>query len=328
MGPKILVIGGAGYIGSHVVAQLLSEGYSVTVYDNFSSGKKENIFPAAKLIRADILDAGVIDRVMAENKFDGIIHFAALKAAGVSMSDPQTYSVNNICGTINILNAAVKNNVKRIIFSSTAAVYGEPAYLPIDEQHPTLPENYYGFTKLEIERILAWYDKLKGLKSVVLRYFNAAGYDKDGRVFGLETDPQNLLPVVMEVAVGKRKEITVFGSDWDTRDGSCIRDYIHVSDLAAAHVRALEYLLKNNESVTLNLGSQNGVSVLEMIEAAQRITGRPIAARLGGRREGDPSVVLASSKKAQEILGWEAEHSDVDSLISTTWQVYRKNFRM
>ena len=323
---NILVIGGAGYIGSHVAAELLDNGYEVTVYDNFSSGKEENIFAAEKLVRADILDFETIDKTMRETKFDGIIHLSAFKAAGESMIEPEKYSVNNIAGTVNILNAATKNGVSKIIFSSTAAVYGEPRYLPIDEEHPTDPANYYGFTKLEIERILTWYDKLKGLKYVALRYFNAAGYDPKGRIFGLEINPQNLLPIVMEVAAGAREKITIFGSDWDTRDGTCIRDYIHVSDLAKAHLRAFEYLLKNDKSLTVNLGSQTGVSVKEMVETAREITGKEIKAEYGERREGDPSVVLATAKKAQETLGFEPQYSDIKSLISTTWQAYKRNF--
>ena len=323
----ILVIGGAGYIGSHVARELLDNGYKVTVYDNFSSGKEENVFADEELVRGDILDFDLLDKTMRKTQFDGIIHLSAFKAAGESMITPEKYSVNNICGTINILNAAVKNRVKKFIFSSTASVYGEPQYLPIDENHPTYPANYYGFTKLEIERFLNWYDKLKGLKFVALRYFNAAGYDPKGRVFGLETNPQNLLPIVMEAAAGIREKITIFGSDWDTRDGTCIRDYIHVSDLASAHLKAFEYLLKNNESLTVNLGSQTGVSVKEMVETARKITGKEIKAEFGDRRDGDPSVVLATAKKAEEILGWKAQRSDINSLISTTWEVYKKNFK-
>ena len=324
---QILVIGGAGYIGSHVARELLDNGYKVTVYDNFSSGKEENIFADENLVRGDVLDFNLLDKTMRETKFDGIVHLSAFKAAGESMTTPEKYSVNNISGTINILNAAVKNDVKKIIFSSTAAVYGEPQYLPIDENHPTDPANYYGFTKLEIERILNWYDKLKGLKFVALRYFNAAGYDAKGRIFGLEMNPQNLLPIVMEAAAGVREKITIFGSDWDTRDGTCIRDYIHVSDLSAAHLKAFEYLLKSNESLTVNLGSQTGVSVKEMVDTARKITGKEIKAEFGARRGGDPSIVLATAKKAEEILNWKAQSSDIDSLISTTWQVYKKNFK-
>jgi len=322
----ILVIGGAGYIGSHVAREFLDNGYKVTIYDNLSSGKKENIFADESFIFGDILDFDLLDKTMRETKFDGIIHLSAFKAAGESQIIPEKYSVNNICGTINILNAATKNGINKLIFSSTAATYGEPQYLPIDENHPTEPANYYGFTKLEIERILHWYDKLKGLKFVALRYFNAAGYDPKRRIFGLETNPQNLLPIVMEVAVGEREKITIFGNDWDTRDGTCIRDYIHVSDLAAAHKKAFEYLVEKNESLTVNLGSQTGVSVKEMVETARKVTGKEIKAEYGPRRDGDPSVVLATAKKAEEILGFETKYSDINSLISTTWEVYKKNF--
>lgn len=321
---KVLVIGGAGYIGSHVVKELMAKGHEVTVFDNLSSGLRQNLFKENGFIHGDILNTESLDNAFALG-FDAFIHLAAFKAAGESMIKPEKYSINNINGTLNILNAAVKHNCLNMVFSSSAAVFGSPKYLPIDEKHPTDPENYYGYTKLDIEHFMAWYDKLKGLKFAALRYFNAAGYDVDGVLSGLEQNPANLLPVIMEVAAGMRKELQVFGSDYDTPDGTCIRDYVHVTDLAKAHVLALDYITSKKESITVNLGSETGVSVTEMLEAARRITGEPIPAKYVGRRAGDPACLYATSKYAHEKLGWKAEHSDVDTLISSTWNVYKKN---
>lgn len=257
--------------------------------------------------------------------FDGIIHLAAFKAAGESMIKPEKYSVNNITGTINILNSALAAGIRNIVFSSSAAVYGEPEYLPIDENHPKNPENYYGFTKLEIERFLEWYDKLKGLKYAALRYFNAAGYDIEGRIRGLEKNPANLLPVIMEVACGKREFLELFGNDYPTPDGTCIRDYIHVTDLADGHLKAMEYIMEKNESLCLNLGSEKGISVNEMLVAAEKITGKEIKVKISGRRAGDPVKLIAKSTMAEKILKWKAEYSDAETLIKTSWEVYRKD---
>ncbi len=318
---KILVIGGAGYIGSHVVRAFLDGGNEVTVYDNLSSGCRENLFPEASFVEGDILEENQLEATMKQG-FDGLVHLAAFKAAGESMIKPEKYSVNNITGTLNILNAACATDLKRIVFSSSAAVYGEPQYLPIDEKHPLSPENYYGFTKLEIERFLAWYDKLKQIRFASLRYFNAAGYDVDGRISGLERNPANLLPVAMEVAAGMRPKLQIFGDDYDTRDGTCIRDYIHVNDLANAHVSAMEYLVSQDASLTVNLGSENGLSVKEMIDTARKVTGQPIDAEVAPRRAGDPAKLIASSSTAQSALGWNARHSDAETLIKSMWRVY------
>ncbi len=282
---KVFIIGGAGYIGSHVARAMLDKGFEVTVYDNMSSGTKENIFPEEAFIEGDILNYQTLADAMAGH--DAVIHLAALKAAGESMEKPEKYSVNNISGTINILNACSVCGIKRIVFSSSAAVYGEPIYIPIDEKHPTNPENYYGFTKLEIERILAWYDRLKGIKFAALRYFNAAGYDPQGRIRGLEKNPANLIPVIMEVAMGKRKNLFIFGDDYPTPDGTGVRDYIHVSDLSTAHILALEYIEREDRSITVNLGSERGLSVKEILEEARRVSGRPIPAVISARRPGD-----------------------------------------
>jgi len=318
---NVLVIGGAGYIGSHVTRALLDKGHAASVFDNLSSGCRENLFEGAAFFEGDILDAAALSRTMGKN-FDALIHLAAFKAAGESMTCPEKYSVNNITGTINILNCAAAANIRHIVFSSTAAVYGEPRYIPMDERHPLNPENYYGFTKLEIERFLEWYDRLKGIKYAALRYFNAAGYDAAGRIKGLERNPANLLPIIMEAAMGVREKLEIFGDDWDTPDGTCIRDYIHVSDLAEAHVLALEHLASTKQSFTVNLGTENGISVKSMLEIARETTGRPIPSVIVGRRPGDPERVIASAAKAKDILGWTAKHSDVKTLIDSTWKVY------
>jgi UDP-glucose 4-epimerase len=318
---NILVIGGAGYIGSHVARELLDRGHAVTVYDNFSSGLRQNLFKDAAFIHGDILRCEQLAEAM--TGADAAVYLAAFKAVGESMVKPEKYSVNNITGTMNLLNAASQTHLKYIIFSSSAAVYGEPKYLPIDEKHPTEPENYYGFTKLEIEKFLGWYDRLKGIRYASLRYFNAAGYDVKGRIRGLEQNPANLIPVIMEAACGMRKELQIFGGDYDTPDGTCIRDYIHVSDLAAAHALALDYVSKNDKSLTVNLGSETGSSVKEVLETARRITGKPIPSRVAGRRPGDPARLTASASLARELLGWKAEHSDMDTIIKTSWDVYK-----
>lgn len=322
---KVLVIGGAGYIGSHVVKELMAKNHEVTVFDNLSSGLIQNLFKKNEFIAGDILHLEDLDKAFARG-FDAFIHLAAFKAAGESMIFPEKYSINNINGTLNILNAAVAHNCLNMVFSSSAATFGEPQYLPIDENHPKNPENYYGFTKLKIEEFMGWYDKLKNLKFAALRYFNAAGYDPEGVIYGLERNPANLLPVMMEVACGKRGKLKVFGSDYDTRDGTCIRDYIHVTDLASAHVLALEYIAKNKKSLTLNLGTGKGITVTEMLEATRRITGKEIPAEYVGRRAGDPAQLTASSKLAKEVLGWEPKYSDVDTLIKSTYDAYLKYY--
>lgn len=321
---KVLVIGGAGYIGSHVVKELMKKNHQVTVFDNLSSGLRQNLFPENNFIYGNILIKEDLDKAF-ELGFDAFIHLAAFKAAGESMIEPEKYSVNNLTGTINIMNSAVKHGCKKMIFSSSAAVFGSPQYLPIDEKHPKNPENYYGFTKLNIEEIMAWYDKIRGLKFAALRYFNAAGYDVEGFPYGLEQNPANLLPVIMETACGMREKMKVFGTDYDTRDGTCIRDYVHVSDLADAHVRALEYISEKNESLTVNLGSETGVSVKEMLETARKITGKEIKADFVERRAGDPANLVATSAYAREKLGWKPRFSDINTLLDSTWKAYLKN---
>jgi UDP-glucose 4-epimerase len=322
---NILVIGGAGYIGSHVVREFLDRGHAVTVFDNLSSGLRENLFPEASFIYGTTMDyQALVSACTRPARVDAVIHLAAFKAAGESMQEPEKYSLNNINGTIHILNALAETGIKYLVFSSSAAVYGEPEYLPMDEKHPTSPQNYYGFTKLEMERIMHWYDKIRGLRCAMLRYFNAAGYDVKGRIAGLEQNPANLIPVTMETAMGKRNEMQIFGDDYDTPDGTCIRDYVHVGDLAAGHAAALDYIIKNDKSLLVNLGSENGLSVKEIVEAARRITGKPIPAQVVGRRPGDPAKVTASSQLARELLGWKPQYSDIDTILKTSWEAYRR----
>ena len=317
---KVLVTGGAGYIGSHVVLGLIENGYDVVILDDLSLGCLENIHEKAEFNKGSTLDETALNDVLS-TEIDAVIHLAAFKAAGESMTHPEKYSRNNINGTMNLLNAMMTHDVKKFVFSSTAAVYGYPEYLPVDENHPLKPINYYGYTKLNIENSLKWYSDLRNLKFASLRYFNAAGYDLHGRVSGLEKNPQNLLPIVMEVAKGQRNSMDIFGDDYDTPDGTGVRDYIHVNDLASAHVKALQYL-EENDSLTVNLATGDGYSVLDVINEAKTVSGREINYNIVGRREGDPAELIATSKKANEILDWFPQYSDLNTILNSMWDVY------
>ncbi|PJZ29929.1 UDP-glucose 4-epimerase GalE [Leptospira kmetyi] len=319
---RLLITGGAGYIGSHVVALLLEKKHELVIVDNLEKGNKANLFSGPELIQGNIQDDSVLEKAFSK-PIDAVFHFAAWKAAGESMTDPSKYALNNINGTLKLLSFMEKAGTKKFIFSSSAAVYGSPEYLPIDENHPVHPENYYGYTKLGVEENLKWFDQLKGFKFAALRYFNAAGYDPRGRVRGLERTPANLLPIIMEAASGMRKEFEVFGTDYETPDGSCVRDYIHVTDLAKAHVLSLEYLEAEKKSLTVNLGSEKGYSVLEVIRLAEEVVGSPIPHKISGRRAGDPAKLLASSAMAQKLLQWTPEYSDAKTLLKTMWDVYQ-----
>ena len=318
---KILVTGGAGYIGSHIVQLLCDLGHDVLVFDNLSLGREENIDPRARFFKGDILKESDLKQALM-NPIDIVFHFAAWKAAGESMIKPEKYAKNNIWGTLNLLNHVVEAGVQYFVFSSSAAVYGAPQYLPIDERHPLNPENYYGYTKLAIEENLRWYSKIKNLRYAALRYFNATGYDINGKIRGKEKNPANLSPIVMETAAGIRKSMQVFGNDYDTPDGTCIRDYIHVSDLATAHVKAMEYLLKENQNLTVNLGTGKGHSVLEVIETARKVTGREIPYQITDRRPGDPANLVASCDLAERLMGWKAQYSDLETIFETMKKVY------
>lgn len=318
--PKVLVIGGAGYIGSHVVKELLENGFETVVYDNMSTGQEVNLFNEAGFIKADILDEKALDNALKQN-VDAVIHLAAKKAVGESMENPQMYSVNNLTGTINILNAMVNNGVKHIVFSSSAAVYGMPEYLPLDENHPRKPMSFYGYTKAAIEDLMDWYSKLKDFNYIALRYFNAVGYAEDKSITGKEKNPQNLLPIIMEVATGEREKISIFGSDYDTPDGTCLRDYIHVSDLATAHVLAVKKLMSDKKSYCLNLGTSKATSVKEIVDATENVIGKRLNYAYAPRRSGDPAVVVAKAQMAKDILGWEAKYTDIEEIIRTTWNI-------
>ena len=312
---KILIIGEAGYIGSHVTHELCDQGYNVTVLDNLSTGFIDNIDKRSDFIEDSFINLS--DNVL--KNIDCVIHLAALKAAGESMENPIKYSELNIINSIKLINLCVKNNIKNFVFSSSAAVYGFPKYLPIDEKHPLNPINYYGFTKLIIEKQLLWYNQLKGLNVACLRYFNAAGYDVKGRIKNKENEPQNLLPVVMEVAAGLREKINVFGNDYDTPDGTCLRDYIHVNDLAIGHVKAIE-MLPDNGKITTNLATGNSYSVLDVINKSSQITNKEIKYSIVDRREGDPDKLFASSNGT---LNYSNKYSDLETIINSMWKIYK-----
>ncbi len=324
---KVLLFGGAGYIGTHVALAFHKRGDTVGIYDNFSSGLKENIIPGSIVYEGDILNKEQLKAALADG-WDAVVHLAAFKAAGESMTRPEKYSLNNITGSLNLITECVEAGVKGFVLSSSAAVYGEPTYLPIDEEHPKNPENYYGYTKLAVERHLAWFDKLKDLRYASLRYFNAAGYDPNGEMTGLENSPANLIPVVMEAAVGKRESLQIYGDDYETKDGTGVRDYVHVTDLADGHMKAVDYILANDTSITINLGSENGLSVLEILQESRKVSGKEIPTTFVGRRAGDPAKLVATSKKANDILGWYPKYSSLESIIKTTWDVYKKNFNL
>jgi len=320
---NILVIGGAGYIGSHIVLELLDTGgHQVTIFDNLSTGSLKNIPDGVRFIEGDILNDADLAKAFESDTFDVVFHFAALKAAGESMDEPGKYAHHNITGSINILNAMMEYDVKKMIFSSSAAVYGYPEYLPIDENHPTKPVNFYGFTKLEIERILKWYSQLKDLRFAALRYFNAAGYDVKSRITEMEKNCANLLPIVMETAAGTREKVLIFGDDYDTNDGTGVRDYIHVNDLATAHIKAMNYLNNENKDLIVNLGTGIGYSVLDVINGTKNITKKAVPYQIVERRPGDPDELFAKSHDAEDLLDWKPIYSDLETLLKSMWEMY------
>jgi UDP-glucose 4-epimerase len=315
MKKTILVTGGAGYIGSIAVKELIRQGYAVIVVDNLSKGLRKLVDPEAEFYMIDLTDKEKLAKVF-RKKIDAVIHFAAYKAVEESMENPEKYC-DNITGTLNLLNLMAKNKVKKLIYSSSAAVYGNPKCNPIDEKHPTEPINFYGFTKLECERFIEWYSKLHGINYVCLRYFNVAG---DGGLGYVDPEAKNIMPILMEVIVGKRKKLTIFGNDYDTRDGTCIRDYIDVNDLIRAHVLALDA----KDNAIINLGTSSGVSVKELVDAALEVTGKKIEVEYGPRRKGDPVALVASNEKAKKLLKWKPEKS-VKDMIASTYEAYKKN---
>lgn len=320
---RILVTGGAGYIGSHVVLELTQLGHEIIVLDTLDSGNHVNLFSENQFIQGNILDNSVLDSIFSK-KIDTVFHFAAWKAAGESMTSPEKYTINNINGTMNLLSKMTQYGCKHFIFASTAAVYGDPVYLPVDENHFLKPLNYYGYTKLCIEENLKWFEQLRGVKYACLRFFNAAGYQSDGKITGIERTTANLLPIMFDTVIKRRDSFEIFGTDYDTPDGTCIRDYIHVSDLARALVLSFKYITTQNQSVTLNLGSEKGYSVKEVVDEVEKVVGRKIKYKFGKRRDGDPPKLLASSLKAKSILNWTPIQSDIHSIVQSMWNLYSR----
>ena len=319
----ILVVGGAGYIGSHMVKELLQAGYPVVVLDNLSRGHRE-LVPGGEFVQGDLGDAAVLDRVFSKHRIGAVMHFAAYSLVGESVEKPLDYYRNNVSCTVELLAAMQRHGVPRFIFSSTAAVYGEPAKVPITEDMPCQPTNPYGASKLTVERLLAECDRAWGLRYVSLRYFNAAGADASGEL-GERHDPEShLIPLVLQVATGERKQIGIFGTDYPTPDGTCVRDYIHVSDLAAAHLLALKRLTDGGASAIYNLGNSRGHSVREVIETARRVTGHPIPETVAARRSGDPAVLVADSSRIRRELGWQPRYEDLSAIVETAWKWHRQ----
>lgn len=321
---KLLVTGGAGYIGSHTVRALLTAGYEVIVLDNFSRGHRSAIPPEVPYIAMDIANPE-LENILKEHKIEGVMHFAAHSQVGESMVHPSIYYENNVVGSYRLIEAARRAGIRHFVFSSTAAVYGEPDRIPIIETASLAPTNVYGRTKLMIEQILKDYSDSYGMHYVALRYFNAAGADESGVIGEDHTPETHLIPLVLATALGQRKEITVFGTDYDTADGTCIRDYIHVNDLAQAHVLAMKYLKEGGNSIAFNLGSGHGFSVKEIIETAKRVTGIDFPVSYGSRRAGDPSVLIASSDLIKRLLGWNPQYSNVDKIIGDAWQWHQQH---
>lgn len=319
----ILVCGGAGYIGSHTVALLKEQGRDVIVVDNLYKGHREALVEGVKLYEGDLRDKAFLEKVFSENNIEAVIDFAADSLVGESVTEPLKYYHNNVFGTLCLLEVMNKFGVKNIVFSSTAATYGEPKNIPILETDETVPQNPYGETKLSVEKMLKWCENAYGINYTVLRYFNAAGAHISGKI-GEDHNPEtHLIPIILDVALGKREEIKVFGNDYKTHDGTCIRDYIHVTDLADAHILALDYMMKHNESNIFNLGNGQGFSVMEVIDIARKVTNKPIKATIAPRRAGDPAVLVASSEKIMKTLGWKPKFNTLEQIIETAWVFHK-----
>ena len=315
----ILVLGGAGYIGSHAVDRLVNQNYQVVVVDNLLTGHQAAIHPKAQFYKGDIRDKSFLQSVFEKETIEGVLHFAASSLVGESVEKPLKYFNNNVYGMQILLEVMHEYHVKNIVFSSTAATYGEPTESPITEATPTNPKNPYGESKLMMEKMMKWCDQAYGMRYVALRYFNVAGAKADASIGEDHTPETHLVPIILQVALGQRDSLAIYGDDYDTPDGTCIRDYVQVEDLADAHILALEYLRAGNESNFFNLGSNQGYSVKEMLEAAREVTNREIPAKVAPRRAGDPSRLVASSAKAEEILGWRPAYTDVKEIIKTAW---------
>ena len=320
---NVLVCGGAGYIGSHTVYELIERGHSVVVVDSLIKGHKAAIHNEAKFYLGDIRDEEFMDRVFRENQIDAVIDFAAFSLVGESVNEPFKYYENNVYGTLKLLEAMERAGVKKIVFSSTAATYGEPENDIIVESDKTNPTNPYGETKLTVEKMLKWADNAYGIKFVALRYFNAAGAHISGKIGEDHSPETHLIPIILQTALGQREKMFIFGDDYDTPDGTCVRDYIHVTDLADAHIKALEKLFRTNESGIYNLGNGKGFSVKEVIEKAKKITGKDFKVEIEARRSGDPSTLIASSEKAIKELGWQPKFNTLDKIIETAWNWHK-----
>ena len=315
---KILVVGGAGYIGSHMVKMLLAAGHDVVTFDDLSGGYRDAVV-GGEFVPGGLGETAVLEAVFACHAFDGVMHFASFIQVGESVTDPAKYYRNNVANTLNLLDVMVRHSVRNLIFSSSAAIFGEPEYVPINESHPERPLNPYGMSKWMVERILKDYNHAYGLKSICLRYFNAAGADPDGQLGERHQPETHLIPLVLQAAAGRRPHVTVFGCDYDTPDGTCIRDYVHITDLCQAHLLALEQLWSGADSAAYNLGNGNGFSVREVIAAARHITGCDIPVRYGERRAGDPARLVADSRLAQRILGWTPHYAGLETIIAHAW---------
>lgn len=322
---SILILGGAGYIGSHAVYQLIDQGEQVVVVDNLETGHKNAVHPKATFYHGDIRDITFLRDVFAKEPIDAVIHFAANSLVGESMENPLKYFDNNVYGTQVLLKVMAEYQVNKIVFSSTAATYGEPARVPITEEMATSPTNAYGETKLTMEKLMKWTEQAHGIRYVSLRYFNVAGARESAEIGEDHSPETHLVPIILETAIGKRENITIFGDDYNTEDGTCIRDYVHVEDLIEAHLLALNYLKRNGNSNIFNLGSNQGFSVKEMIEAARSVTGKEIPSKISGRRTGDPSVLIASSEKAKEVLGWNPSRTSIHKIIEDAWNWHANN---
>lgn len=321
----ILVLGGAGYIGSHTVYELIERGEDVVIADSLQTGHIEAVHPKARFYKGDIRDIEFLDNLFTKEKIDAVIHFAANSLVGESMTDPLKYYDNNLYGTMVLLKSMVKNGIDKIVFSSTAATYGEPESIPILESDRKEPTNTYGETKLAMEQMMKWVSRAHGLNFVSLRYFNACGAHKSGEI-GEDHNPEtHLIPLILQVPNGKRNQIMIFGDDYDTPDGTCIRDYIHVTDLAQAHILAVEYLSKYSENNIFNLGNGVGFSVKQVIETARKVTGHAIPSVIAPRRAGDPAQLIASSDKAKKVLGWKPEHADLEEIIASAWKWHQSH---
>jgi UDP-glucose 4-epimerase len=320
----VLVTGGAGYIGSHTVAALLERNENVVVIDNLQQGHQAAVLGGV-FYKGDIRDTEFLDQVFVENDIDAVIHFAANSLVGESMQNPGKYYHNNVFGAICLLEKMKTSGVKKIVFSSTAATYGEPESVPIQESDLTNPTNTYGETKLAMEKMMKWFDIAHGIKFVALRYFNAAGAHENGKIGEDHLPETHLVPLILQVPLGQREHIAIYGDDYPTPDGTCIRDYLHVSDLADAHILALDMLFKGGESNVYNLGSGKGYSVKDMIEVARKVTGHPIPAKVQARRSGDPAVLIASSDKIKQQLGWNPSRDSLEAIIQTAWNWHKQH---